>query len=598
MSFLRFTSRVRCFRIWLPAVLSAFALLSGTSRAATVTLRPSKDNTIYGNGDANLSNGAGQFLFAGSNGGNGGNRVLRSLVAFNLAGQVPAGATINSVALTFTVNTPIASNTNTVRLHRVLADWGEGTSRATAGEGGGAPATTGDATWNARIFNTAPWTSPGGDFAGTISATQRIAVASGTITYTSTPELVADVQAWVNNAATNFGWIMIAQDEGGAGVRFSSREGSSAPSLLVDFTASTGGGNTVPVFTTQPISQTVTAGATATFTAAASGTPAPTFQWRKDGAAISGATSATLTLSGVTTAQAGSYTVVATNIAGTATSSPATLVVNASTGGGGSGGEITARLSNLSVRASMAAGQTLIVGFSVNGGSRSILMRGVGPTLASFGLTGTMADPRLDVFDGSVSVAQNEDWGNSAALSAAFASVGAFPLVAGSKDAALLQTVDGTRSVQLKGTGAGVALVELYDTGTGNSPRLVNVSARNQVGTGDNILIFGFFVAGTGTKNVLIRAIGPKLAEFGVSGTLADPKFEVFRPDTTTPIASNDNWDASLASTFTAVGAFGLTAGSKDAALVTALAPGSYTVQVSGVNNGTGEALVEIYEVP
>src|SRR5690349_1146087 len=87
-----------------------------------------------------------------------------------------------------------------------------------------------------------------------------------------------------------------------------------------------------------------------------------------------------------------------------------------------------------------------------------------------------------------------------------------------SRSDAFLQPVDGTRSVQLKGTGAGVALVELYDTGTGNSPRLVNVSARNQVGTGDNILIFGFFVDGTGTKNLLIRAIGPRLADLGVIG--------------------------------------------------------------------------------
>jgi hypothetical protein len=152
--------------------------------------------------------------------------------------------------------------------------------------------------------------------------------------------------------------------------------------------------------------------------------------------------------------------------------------------------------------------------------------------------------------------------------------------------------------VHLKGTAAGVALVELYDTGTGNSPRLVNVSARNQVGTGDNILIFGFFIDGTGNKNVLIRAIGPRLADLGVTGVLADPKFEVYRAGTAAPVAVNDNWDASLAATFASVGAFSLNAGSKDAALVTALAPGSYTVQVSGVSNGTGEALVEIYEVP
>ncbi len=583
----------------LSLLLSVAGLLVGLflphfSHAASVTLRPSKDNVIYGNGNANLSNGAGGFLFAGFSGDK---RILRSLVAFNLNGQIPAGATVNSVTVTFTINTPLAANSNTVRLHRLLADWGEGTSVAASGGGAGATATTGDATWNARFFNTANWTTPGGDFSPTVSASDLVFGKDGTATFNA-PGLVSDVQAWVNNPASNFGWIMVAQNEAGGPVRFSSREGTSAPTLLVDFTPATGGGgggggaNVAPVFTTQPSNQTVSAGFSVTFSAAASGTPAPTFQWRKEGAAITGATGATFTLPSAAATDAGAYTVVATNTAGTVTSSTASLTVNAPTTGS------AARLSNLSVRAPMAAGQTLFVGFSVSGGERSILARAVGPTLASFGLGGTMADPRLELYNGSALVAQNDDWGNAAALSTAFNSVGAFALLANSRDASLIQSVDGTRSVQVKGTGAGVVLVELYDTGTGNSPRLVNVSARNQVGTGDNILIFGFFIDGTGAKNVLIRAVGPRLGDLGVSGVLADPKLDLFRAGTTAAIASNDNWDTSLTPTFNAVGAFALTNGSKDAALVTSLTPGSYTVQVSGVGGSTGEALVEIYEVP
>ncbi|MBI4622734.1 MAG: immunoglobulin domain-containing protein [Verrucomicrobia bacterium] len=562
-------------------------LLPGRAAAASAALRPGKDTTIYGDGSANLSNGAGAFLFAGSSGEK---RVLRSLLAFDLVGQIPAGATVNSVSLTFTINTPLAKNANVVGLHRVLADWGEGSSLAPMGGGGGALATNGGATWNARFFNTATWTTPGGDFAGAASASQPVSGGSGTVTFSSAG-LVADVQAWVNNPATNFGWIMVAQDETGPAVRFASREGSPAPSLVVDFTLGSGGGNTLPVLTTQPAGQTVTAGAAVTFAAAASGTPAPAFQWRKNGTPIPGATNATLTLTSVTIADAGTYTVVATNAAGSAISAEATLTVN-------SGPVGAARLSNLSVRAAMAAGQTLIVGFSMSGGSRSVLVRGVGPTLASFGLGDTMADPRLELYNGGTLVGDNDDWGNGAALSNAFSSVGAFAFLANSRDAALLQSIEGTRSVHLKGTGAGVTLVELYDTGSGNTPRLVNVSARNQVGTGDNILIFGFFIDGKGAKNLLIRAIGPRLADLGVTGVLADPKFEVFRAGTAAAIAGNDNWDPSLTATFNAVGAFGLTAGSRDAALVTPLTPGSYTVQVSGVNGGTGEALVEIYEVP
>ena len=125
----------------------------------------------------------------------------------------------------------------------------------------------------------------------------------------------------------------------------------------------------------------------------------------------------------------------------------------------------------------------------------------------------------------------------------------------------------------------------------------MNVSARNQVGTGDNILIAGFAISGSGTKALLIRAVGPGLSAFGVPGILADPKLEIFN-NIGTKVAENDNWSSDLAATFTSVGAFALPSGSKDAALVTSLDAGkSYTVQVKGADSGTGEALIEIYEL-
>ena len=95
---------------------------------------------------------------------------------------------------------------------------------------------------------------------------------------------------------------------------------------------------------------------------------------------------------------------------------------------------------------------------------------------------------------------------------------------------------------------------------------------------------------------VLVRAVGPTLGAFGVTGALNDPRLEILRG--TTSVATNDNWLAADAPTFSSVGAFGLTAGSRDAALVVSLAPGSYTAQVSGVGGTTGVALVEVYEVP
>jgi hypothetical protein len=276
----------------------------------------------------------------------------------------------------------------------------------------------------------------------------------------------------------------------------------------------------------------------------------------------------------------------------------ASSALNGSPGAADSGSEdgpSTARLSNLSVRTSLAAEQTLIVGVVVAGGNRNVLVRAAGPALAGFGLTNVMADPRLQLYNDGTVTFDNDNW--PAGMADTFKSVGAFPFEVGSRDAAFLQGIEGPRSIQARGTGAGLVLVEAYDTGTGNSPRLINVSARNRVGTEDNILIAGFNIVGEGTKQLLIRAIGPKLSAFGVSGVLADPKLEVYN-SAGVKLTENDNWTAALAPTFEAVGAFALDAGSRDASLLVGLTAGSYTVQVRGADNGVGEGLVEIYEVP
>lgn len=263
---------------------------------------------------------------------------------------------------------------------------------------------------------------------------------------------------------------------------------------------------------------------------------------------------------------------------------------------GTAGGSVTSRLSNLSVRASLAAAQNLIVGFVVDGGPRNILVRAAGPALGVLGVGGTMADPRLDLYTtGSTPTLTNDNW--DAALAPVFQSVGAFGFPAGSRDAAFERALGGGASVHARGTGAGIVLVEAYDTGSGNTPRMVNLSARNFVGTGDEILIAGFALAGSGQKRLLIRAAGPALAALGVSGTLGDPRLELFRG--TTSLAQNDNWDPTLAATFGSVGAFAFPAASRDSALVVTLEAGAtYTVQVSGVGATTGEALIEVYELP
>jgi hypothetical protein len=203
-------------------------------------------------------------------------------------------------------------------------------------------------------------------------------------------------------------------------------------------------------------------------------------------------------------------------------------------------------------------------------------------------------------------------WGeldDAAEINNAARMVGAFVVPdAQSRDAALYfpELPTGTYTVHVTDTGnaTGTVLAEIYDaTPPGNatvqSPRLVNVSARNPVDTGDRVLIAGFVIAGSASHTVLIRGIGPALTALSVSGALADPKLELYRGSVL--LAANDNWagNADVRNVAAATGAFELRdAASKDAALVVTLAPGAYTVQLAGADGGTGIGLLEIYDLP
>ena len=343
----------------------------------------------------------------------------------------------------------------------------------------------------------------------------------------------------------------------------------------------------LPVITGQPLSATVAAGQTVALNVAATG-EGLTYSWHRSAisATLAGGTGPTLILPNVTAANADTYFCFVSNAAGGVMSERATLTV-------GPSGQV-ARLSNLSVRANLSAGQLLTVGFSTNG-EKNLLVRGVGPKLADFGLANFYADPRLELYDsGGGLSATNDDWATS--LTPTFASLGAFALTAGSKDAALLKAVQGGATAQLKGTGSGFVLVEVYDAAGGVSPRLTNLSALNRVGTGGDVLIAGFTIDGPVAKTVLIRGVGPTLGTLGVGGVLADPKLEVYAGSA--KLAENDNWSAATGATFAGLGAFAFDAGSKDAALVITLPPGGYTAQLSGIGGTTGQGLIEVYELP
>ena len=265
------------------------------------------------------------------------------------------------------------------------------------------------------------------------------------------------------------------------------------------------------------------------------------------------------------------------------------------------------RLLNLSVRSNAGFDdQTLVMGFVIDGGgAQNVLTRGIGPGLAPFGVTGVLQDPQLTLYQSNATaVGLNNDWEDSADLRSVFSGLGAFALSGGSKDAVLfLPLSSGSYSAHVTSTDSstGVALVEVYDATQTGVTRFTNVSARTTVGTGDGVLVAGFVLEGDAPKTLLIRAVGPSLATFGLDpgSLLADPQLELQRGNET--VATNDNWmgGAELKSAFNAVGAFALGSDtSRDAAALVTLAPGVYTVKVSGVNETTGVALVEIYEVP
>ncbi|MDP3072050.1 MAG: peptidylprolyl isomerase [Opitutaceae bacterium] len=367
------------------------------------------------------------------------------------------------------------------------------------------------------------------------------------------------------------------------------------------FTVAVSGGR--PVILTQPAPQTVAAGSTVVFGVTAR--DATSYQWFRNGLSLPGATAATLIIPNAVPASIGSYSVEVTGSIGAPVMSDAvSLTVIAATPNAG-------RLINLAIRTNAGTGaEGLFVGFAVGGagttGAKPLLLRGVGPSLAQFGLTGVLADPVMTVVQGGTTIASNDDWAGDAQVLARSTQVGAFALTGpASLDAALAASpITGAYSVQIVGktNGTGIALAEIYDATTvptATTPRLVNVSARTQVGTGGDILIAGFVIGGNSARTVLIRAIGPALAAFGVPGVLADPRLQLFSGSTV--IRENDNWggDNQLTTIGASVGAFALADGaSRDAMLLVTLEPGSYTAQVSGVNGGTGVALVEVYEVP
>jgi hypothetical protein len=222
-------------KILFPFVIAAMlgGIAPSLAIAQLANINPIKDNTLYEfvPADGDRSNALGLHFFTGETGMG---ELRRGVLAFDIAGNIPAGSAILGVTLSLNMSMTPSGTPRTTELHKLLADWGEGTSQASGGEGEGAPATTNDATWRHRFFDTIFWTTEGGDFSATVSASQSVGTV-GMYTWSSS-QMVADVQSWLNDPATNFGWLVLGDEsEIATAKRFDTRESASPPVLTIQF---------------------------------------------------------------------------------------------------------------------------------------------------------------------------------------------------------------------------------------------------------------------------------------------------------------------------------------------------------------------------
>lgn len=407
-----------------------------------------------------------------------------------------------------------------------------------------------------------------------------------------------------------------------------------------------------PVITTQPQPASVAVGGSASLTVAATGSAPLTYQWRKDGANLAGATLSTLTLGPIADGSAGSYSVVLTNRAGTATSNAVSLTVTSPgfagtyfgsfAGGDGSfalhvradrsaaligltgSGSRPVVSTDLRVEANgqfsgsfADATSTPAVRVALNGtlSPTGGLTGTVGTAGAAFNAAATIRSGELAALAGVYSAGEVGTAARQLAVIGANGSAYVLTLGAGAPEG--LPATVGTDGRLQAGTGASATTGIVSSSrlssrrgdasflggpvnGTPSREKLLNLSTRSLAGSGGDSLIAGFVVAGEGRKSVLVRAIGPTLArEFGVAGALSAVRLEVQRDGQA--IASSGPWSArpdaaAIASAANRVGAFPLALGSDDAALLLDLDPGAYTAVVASAAGASGVALIEVYD--
>jgi hypothetical protein len=250
----------------------------------------------------------------------------------------------------------------------------------------------------------------------------------------------------------------------------------------------------------------------------------------------------------------------------------------------------------ISSRGQVETGDNVMIGGFIvqNSTTKKVVVRAIGPSLGSFGVTGALADPFLELHDGSgATIATNDDW--RAMQEQDIIDTGLQPT--NDKESAIVaELASGSYTAIVKGVNntSGIALVEIYDLDPDNGT-IANISTRAHIGTGDDVLIGGFILQAPQSEPIVVRALGPSLAQSGVTGTLINPMLEVYNENGGL-ILSNDNYPN--ATNVNVIGDLGLYPPSTiESAVYLEAAPGNYTAIVSGVDGSTGVGLVEIYGI-
>ena len=242
----------------------------------------------------------------------------------------------------------------------------------------------------------------------------------------------------------------------------------------------------------------------------------------------------------------------------------------------------------------------MIAGFIISGtATKNVAVRGLGPSLTSFGITDALADPNLELRESNGSlILANDNWQDDSLQASQLIALGLAPTNA--KESGLfaqLQPAAYTAILAGNSQGTGVGVVEVYDTNGPADAQLANISTRGFVRTGENVMIGGFILGGnSGTARVVVRGIGPSLAQFGLNPVLADPTLEL-RDSNAALLISNDNWQDDPASAGQLSGAGFALSDPKESGIFTSLPPGQFTAILAGKNGGIGLGLVEIYNL-